>query len=124
MVHTSGRRAVVEVLAAIELRATIGDVETDLTSCTRLLYQVEQRDGAWKIVAFNVDYEKAMLTPALPGAELTVDRDLAARFREPHPCLGVHLALTGKPVRDDLYADDEPERVGKLYEMAFGWMRG
>ena len=123
VVHISGRRAVVEVPAAIELRTTIGAVEADLTSCTRLLYQVEQRDGAWKIAAFTVIYEKDTLVPALPGTELTVDRDLAARFREPYRCLGVHLALTGKPVRDDLYGDDEPERVGKLYDVAFGWMR-
>ena len=124
VVRISGRRAVVEVPAAIELRTTIGDVEADLASFARLLYQVEHRDGAWKIVAFNVIYEKDTLTPALPGAELTVDRDLAARFREPYRCLGVHLALTGKPVRDDLYGDDEPERVDKLYDMAFSWMRG
>jgi len=30
----------------------------------------------------------------------------------------------GPGIRDDLYGDDQPERVAELYAAAFGWCAG
>ncbi len=123
VVALSGRRAVVEVSAAIQISFPIDGVEADLVSFTRLLYQAERRGSDWKIHALNAIYEHDTLTPSVPGTRLSLDLERLARSRKPYRYLAYHLSLGGRPVRDDLYGDDQPDRVNALYAEAFDWMR-
>lgn len=124
VVHERDSRAVVEMSAMIEAPAELDGIEADLMSYTRLVYQVEHRGGSWLIVSLDPVYERDTLTPSVPGTELRVDpRDLAA-FRRPYRMLAYVLSERGYRVGDDLYGDDRPEPVERLYREAFDWLHG
>ncbi len=124
VVHVHGPRGFVELPAAVEVRFLIDGVEADLISYSRLLYRVERRTAGWKIVSLAAVYERDTLAPAVPGTVLTVDTERFGRFRSSYRCLSYHISLRGAPVRDDLYGDDQPERVGALYDGILQWLRG
>jgi SnoaL-like domain len=123
VVHLSGDRAVVEVPAAIEVRGPLEGVETDLASYTRLLYQVQRDDGKWLIRGLTCIYERDTLAPTVPGETISLDLERLDQFRIPYRYLAYHLSAQGRSVRDGLYGDDEPERVGELYAEVLDWMR-
>ena len=123
VVDIDGNRAVVEVSAEIQLRKVFAGVEADLTSYTRLLYQLERSDADWKIKIFNCIYERDTLVPVVPGTTLHLDTDRLGQFREPYRYLGYTLSLSGQTVRENLYGDDKPDQVEALYAQAFAWMR-
>jgi hypothetical protein len=124
VVHLQHDRAVVELPAAIELRFDLAGVEADLTSCARLLYRTQRSTTGWLISALTCIYERDTLTPALPGTTLPVDADRLRSFRSPNRCLAYQLSLGGHTAGDELYGDDQPDRVNDLYSAAFEWLRG
>ncbi len=123
VVHLHENRAVLELPIAIEARVSFNGIETDLTSYTRMLYQVERHAGQWKIMFLNSIYERDTLVPAVPGTSLSLDMELLATFRPSYRCVAYHIATGGRTMMADLYGDDQPERVNALYESAFAWMR-
>ena len=123
VVHLQGDRAVLELPIAVEARVPLNGIETDLTSYTRLLYQVECHDQQWKIMVLNCIYERDTILPAMPGTTLSLDLELLAKFRPSYRCVAYHIATGGRTMMDDLYGDDQPDRVKALYESAFAWMR-
>ena len=123
VIHRQGERAVLELPIAIEARIPLNGVEVDLTSYTRLLYQVERQDGQWKIKVLNCIYERDTLTPAMPGTVLSLDLDLLATFRPSYRCVAYHITTGGRAMMEDLYGDDQPERVKALYESTFAWLQ-
>ncbi len=122
VVHLKGAKAVVELPAAIEVRFPIQGVEVDLVSYSRLIYRVETRDGNWKVLSLNAIYERDTLMPTVPGTHMNIDPEALGKFRPSYRFLSYHLSLGGRPVRDDLYGDDQPEAVIGLYEAAFEWL--
>ena len=123
VVHQQGDRAVLELPIAVEARIPFNGVETDLTSYTRLLYQVERHEGQWKIMVLNCVYERDTMAPAIPGTTLSVDVEMLLQFRPAYRCVAYHIATGGRTMMTDLYGDDQPDRVKALYETAFAWMR-
>ena len=121
VVYLHGHRAVVEVPSAIELRFPLHGVEADITSYSRLLYRVGQHEGRWKIQGLTAIYERDTLMPAVPGETLDIKPELFSGFRKPYRCLAYQLSLAGQSAGDDLYGDDQPERVNELYEATFRW---
>ena len=63
------------------------------------------------------------MAPAMPGTTLSLDLERLAKFRPSYRCIAYHIATSGRAMMDDLYGDDQPERVKALYESAFEWMR-
>jgi len=124
VVHLQADRAVVEVPAAIELRFDLAGVEADLTSYTRLIYRAQRSETGWLIGAFTCIYERDTLTPALPEATLPIDTVRLRSFRRPYRCLAYQLSLGGHTAGEDLYGDDQRDRVDELYSVAFEWLRG
>lgn len=124
VVHVSGDRALVEVPATIKARVDIGGLTADLASNTRILYRAERRHGRWWLVALDTIYENDTLTPVIPGTVPAVDADRLAHFREPYQLLAYHLDSLGYEVAEDLYGDDRPQEVERLYDEAFAWLRG
>ena len=123
VVHVNGSRAFVEAPASVEVRFLIGGVEAELISYSRLLYRVEQRAGAWKILGLVAIYERDTLAPAVPGTTLGVDVARFSQFRPSYRCLAYHISLRGLPAPDDLYGDDRPERSNALYGRLLEWLR-
>ncbi len=124
VVHVHGDRAVLELPIVIEARIPFNGVETDLYSYTRLVYQVERYEGEWKIKVLNSIYERDTVQPAMAGTTLAMDLELLKTFRPSYRCVAYHIATGGRTMMDDLYGDDQPERVKELYDTAFAWMRG
>ncbi len=123
VIHQHGDRAVLELPLVIDARIPFNGVETDLSSHTRMVYQVERSDGEWKIKVLNAIYEKDMVSPAMPGTTLVVDLELLKTFRPSYRFVAYHISLGGRKMVDDLYGDDQPEGVKALYDKAFAWMR-
>jgi hypothetical protein len=121
-VHMHGDKAVLELPLSVERRFMLKGVEADLSSYTRMLYQVEKRDGSWKILFMNAIYERDTLTPTLPGTVLDVDYEKIAEFRAPYRFVAYDISLAGRSMTADLYGDDQPERVTALYKTAFDWL--
>ncbi|GAB2719127.1 nuclear transport factor 2 family protein [Kitasatospora kifunensis] len=123
VVDLCGERAVVELPAAIELRAELDGVEVDLTSYARLVYRVARYDGRWLIDSFDPVYERDTLLPSHPGARVELDpRELSA-FRPAYRLLGHLLSRRGYQIGDDLFGDDRPEPVAAFYRETFSWLR-
>lgn len=116
-------RAVIEMPVAAEVRTKFHGVEGDLVSFMRLLYRAERKDGRWKIMNLTCIYERDTLTPAMPGTVLTLDLEKLASFRMPYRSLAYQLSQTGRSAGEDLYGDDQPDRVDALYDSTFEWMR-
>ncbi len=122
VVHLHDAKAVLELPLAVERRFLLKGVEADLTSFTRMLYQLERRDTGWKILFMNAIYERDTLAPTLPGTVLDVDQAKVAEFRAPYRFVAYDLSLGGRSMTADLYGDDQPERVNALYDAAFNWL--
>lgn len=123
VVDLCGERAVVELPAAIELRAELDGVEVDLTSYARLVYRVARYDGRWLIDAIDPVYERDALLPSHPGAHLTLDPAELGGLRPAYRLLGHLLGRRGYQIADDLYGDDRPEPVAAFYRETFAWLR-
>ena len=124
VVHQNGNRAVVELPLAIEARIPFDGVETDLTSYSRMIYQVERSGSEWKIKVMTPIYERDTVTPAIPGTSLKLDVDKLKTLRPSYRFIAYHIALGGRTIVDNLLGDDQPEAVKDLYEKAFAWLRG
>ena len=121
-VHLHGSKAVLELPLCVERRFLLKGVEADLSSFTRMLYQVERREAGWKILFMNAIYERDTLQPTIPGTTLDVDREKLAEFRPPYRFVAYDIYLSGRSMTADLYGDDQPERVQALYKAAFDWL--
>jgi hypothetical protein len=123
VVDVNGARAVVELPMIVEFRTVVDGVEADLASFGRLLYRAESRAGDWRIARLDAIYERDTLTPAIPGAHLTIDTDELAGFRPAYRLLAYHLSRRGYTIAQDLYGDDQPEQLAELYRSAHQWAR-
>lgn len=123
VVHLHEKRGIVELPVAAEVRSDIDGTEADLVSFMRLVYRVEQRENIWKIKSLDCIYERDTLTPAIPGTSLNIDLNVLRQFRMPYRCLAYQFSLRGTSVGEDLYGDDQPNRVNALYDAGFAWMR-
>ncbi|WP_411129241.1 nuclear transport factor 2 family protein [Streptomyces sp. x-19] len=122
VVDVLGARALVEVAAAIHMRSELNDTQVDLTSHTRLLYRAERRTGRWVIVSLDPVYERDNLLPSLPGTHLEIAPDALARARPSYRMLTHLLNARGYPIADDLYGDDRPTPVQRLYRSLSDWL--
>ena len=122
VVHLSGRKALVELPAAIEVRFDLQGVEVDLVSYTRLIYRVERREAGWKILNLDAIYERDTLVPTISGNHLEIKPEDLLTFRLSYRFVSYHISLRGMTPRDDLFGDDRPEEVKALYDAAFGWL--
>ncbi|MCB8913916.1 nuclear transport factor 2 family protein [Rhodococcus rhodochrous] len=121
VVSVHQNRAVVEISAGIEFRDTIGGVEADLTSYTRLLYRLQKMPDSWQIVSLDPIYERDSLIPTVPGLIPQIDTTTLAAIRKPYRFLGYYLRQNGYDITDDLYGDDRPDEVQDLYRSTFAW---
>lgn len=123
IVDVVGDRALAEAGATIHLRGDLGGTVVDVTSHARLLYRAERRAGRWVLVALDPVYEYDNLEPSIPGAEVRLDEKVLARARPSYRMLACLLGSSGYPIADDLYGDDRPEFVRRLYRTQFAWLR-
>jgi SnoaL-like domain len=120
--RVNGDRAVAELSGAIHNRMHLHDVEVDFTSNIRGLYQLRRCDDAWLITAITAIYESDSVAPTIPGVAIPLDTALLQKFRPAYRFMGYQLSLRGVDVPDDLYGDDQPDRLNALYRNVFDWL--
>ncbi|WP_435130034.1 nuclear transport factor 2 family protein [Actinacidiphila sp. bgisy144] len=122
VVDVRGERALVELPAAIEVTTEVDGVEAVLVSHARLLYRAARAEGRWRIRSLDPVYERDTLTPAIPGTGLSVDMEVLRHYRVPYRFLAYVLGHRGYTIGDDLFGDDRPDEVARLYENAHLWL--
>ena len=135
-------RGAVVLGAVITSRSTIKDdakheVLVDVQSHARMLYTTVVEGGHWKIRSLDCVYLKDDIKPALPGAELTIERQSVCHSPRPPSCLLTPQLDTLRPsyrmlawtmqsrgslVNHDLPGDDRPEGLAHIYKEVFSWI--
>ena len=116
-------RAIAQTRMTIMQRGPVDGVLCDV-ACTGRFYDFfEQRDGRWGIVLRQPIYEKDRLDPVEPGASLTLDPDVLARFPEGYRYLAYLQSQAGYPVKSDMPGLTGPE-VERLYQRGAAWLAG
>ena len=124
VVRVAGDRGWAEAPATIEARGAVDGVLADLVSAARLNYRLVRRDGRWGIVSLECVYERDTLTPALPGAAVSVPGAELDRFRPSYALLSWYLSRAGYQVATSLLGDDEPAARDAFYARTWAWLRG
>ena len=79
--------------------------------------------GRWGMVLRQPIYEKDRIDPVDPGATLTLDPELLARFPEGYRHLAYLQVRVGYPVKPDMPGVRGPE-VDALYQRGAAWLAG
>jgi hypothetical protein len=123
VIQLRGNRAVVEVGGVIEVRTVVAGTLADHVAHIRMVYRVEKRDGgAWLVGSLDCIYQFDTLAPVHPGAQIDIDQEKIASYRESYRFLAYAQASAGRTPRDDLYGDDRPEELRGLYAELFEWL--
>jgi hypothetical protein len=122
-VELAGTRAITQTKMTISQRAPVEGVPCDVV-CTGRFYDFwEKRAGRWGLVLRQPIYEKDRLDPLDPSAQLTLDKDLLARFPEGYRHLAYLQTRIGYKVKPDMPGLVGPE-VEKLYADGAAWLAG
>jgi hypothetical protein len=122
-VDVAGPRAIAQTKMTISQRAEVHGVACDVTCTGRFYDFFEKRAGRWAIVLRQPIYEKDRLDPIDPAAQLSLDRDLLARFPVGYRHLAYLQTTIGFTVKPDMPGLQGPE-VERLYERGRAWLAG
>ena len=122
MIKINGRKAFVEYPSTTTRTVTVNGVEAVLTSYMRLLYRVEKRGDAWKIVDMFSLNEADELAPVIPGQDLKINPDDVKDLRVSCRWLAYTRKAAGGQVDDNMPGTDRPEDVKKIYDEAYSWL--
>ena len=119
----AGSRAIAQTKMTINQRATVDGVVVDVVCTGRFYDFFDRRGGRWGIVRRQPIYEKDRLDVVEPGAKLTLDPALLARFPDGYRHLGYLQTKAGFGARLGLPGLRGPE-VQKLYTEGAAWLAG
>ena len=121
-IDVSGTRAVAQTKMTISQRAQVDGVLCDVV-CTGRFYDFFEKRDRWGMVLRQPIYEKDRLDPLDPSAQLSLDRDLLARFPEGYRHLAYLQTRIGYKVKPDMPGLDGPV-VEALYRRGADWLAG
>lgn len=122
-VRIRGERALAQTRMSIMVRSTLDGIEVDAVCHGRFLDRVEKRQGNWRIAKRSVIYEKDRIDPVDPGAKLTLDAALLARFPEGYRHLAYLQTRNGAQVNPQL-PTGRGEALDRLLQEANVWLEG
>jgi ketosteroid isomerase-like protein len=122
-VEIRGDRAIAQTKMTINQRAAVDGVVVDAVCTGRFYDFFAKRAARWAIVRRQPIYEKDRLDAVEPGAELSLDPALLARFPEGYRHLGYLQTKAGFNVRLGLPGLRGPE-LAKLYTEGAAWLDG
>ena len=122
-IEVVGTRAVAQTKMTINQRAAVDGITVDVVCTGRFYDFFAKRHDRWAIVRRQPIYEKDRLDPVEPGAKLSLDPALLARFPEGYRHLGYLQTKAGFNVRLGLPGLRGPE-VAKLYGEGAAWLAG
>jgi hypothetical protein len=120
----AGDRATVESPATIFNRAKVGDVEVDFHVFCRFFSRAVRVAGGWKLLSFEVLFERDIMRPVDHEESLQIDRDLLATLRPSYRSLAYIQLSRGVKVNPDLLGDDRPEELSAFHAGEERWLAG
>jgi hypothetical protein len=119
-----GDRATVESPAMIFNRAKLGDVEVDFHVFCRFFSRAVREDGVWRLLSFEVFFERDIMRPVNSTESLPIDWPLLATLRPSYRFLAYIQLTRGVKVNPDLLGDDRPEELNAFHEGEERWLAG
>lgn len=119
-----GDRATVESPAMIFSRATIGGVEVDFFVFCRFFSRAVRVDGAWKLMTFEVIFERDVMSCVNPSDTLPVDWTAIATLRPSYRFLTCVQRSRGVTVSMELLGDDRPDELAAFHAGEDRWLEG
>ena len=121
--EVAGDRAVAQTKMTITQRAAVDGVLVDVVCTGRFYDFLERRGGRWGVVLRQPIYERDRMDPVDPGARLSLDPALLARFPEGYRHLAYLQTRIGYAVKADMPGLKGPE-VEALYARDARWLAG
>jgi hypothetical protein len=122
-VDLRGNRAVCQTKMTISQRAAVDGVPVDVVCTGRFFDFFESRGARWGIVRRQPIYEKDRMDVLDPGATLTLDAELLARFPEGYRHLAYLQTKIGFTIKLDM-----PQLKGAVVEQLYAhgraWLEG
>jgi hypothetical protein len=120
-VEIQGDHAVAQTRMQILQRAVVHGEEVDVTCYGRFHDFLQRHEGRWKLVLRQPVYEFDTMAPVSPGARLTLEKDLLARFPEGYRHLAYLQTKAGFDVKRDMPGARGPE-IEALVERGRRWL--
>jgi hypothetical protein len=118
----AGDKATVESPAMIFNRAMLDGVAIDFHVFCRFFSRAVRVDGAWKLLTFEVLFERDIMRPVNDAEKLPVDW-LVLKTLRPSYCFLAYMQLSrGIKVNQDLLGDDRPEELDAFHKGEDAWL--
>ena len=118
----AGDKATVESPAMIFNRARLEGVEVDFHVFCRFFSRALRVDGAWKLLTFEVLFERDIMRAVNPADALPIDWAVLKTLR-PSYCFLAYMQLSrGVEVNPDLLGDDRPEQLAAFHAGEEAWL--
>jgi len=118
-----GDRATLESPATIFDRIKLEGVDVDFYVFCRFFSRVERREGVWRLLSFEVIFEKDVLACVNPEQALPINWDKLANYRPSYRFLGYIQESRGHTVSHDLYGDDRQDSLLAFYARERQWLQ-
>lgn len=122
--QVKGDRATVESPAMIFNRARPDGVEVDVHVFCRFFSRAVRQMGTWKLMSFEVLFERDVMKPVNPSELLPVDWALLATLRPSYKFLTYIQLKRGVTVNPDLLGDDRPDALADFHGGEDRWLAG
>lgn len=117
-------RATVESPGMIFNRIVLEGIEVDYHIFCRYQSRVERRDDIWRLLTFEVIFERDLMRALDPSKALPIDWDLLATYRPTYRFLAYLQDRRGFNLSHDLLGDDRTETLHKFHEGENRWLQG
>jgi hypothetical protein len=118
----AGDKATVESPAMIFNRAMLDGVEIDFHVFCRFFSRAVRVDGAWKILSFEVLFERDIMCAVNDSEALPIDWTVLKTLR-PSYCFLAYMQLSrGIKVNQELLGDDRPDQLAAFHRTEDAWL--
>lgn len=118
----SGDKATVESPAMIFNRAMLDGIEIDFHVFCRFFSRAVRVDGAWKLLSFEVLFERDIMRTVNDSEALPIDWAVLKTLR-PSYCFLAYMQLSrGIKVNQELLGDDHPEQLAAFHKAENAWL--
>lgn len=119
-----GNKATVESPAMIFNRAKLAGIEIDFHVFCRFFSRAVRDDGVWKLLSFEVLFERDIMRTVNPAEVLPVDWAMLDTLRPSYRFLAYMQLSRGVKVNHDLLGDDRREQLEAFYAGEEAWLTG
>jgi hypothetical protein len=120
----AGDRATVESPAMIFNRARLEGVEIDFHVFCRFFSRAVREDGAWKLLSFEVLFERDIMRTVNPADMLPIDWSVLETMRPSYRFLAYMQVSRGVKVNHGLLGDDRPDELAAFHAGEERWLAG